>query len=123
MGQPAVLGQDIAVDEQQDVSVGRCRAEVLERVILQPLFDMDAKLEGSGNVAANRLLILRGQSAPGDNQNLRAGIEVVEEAAGFGRQRARPFGALQNIDVPISPVEGPMFPGKSFLCSKLTLMG
>ena len=33
------------------------------------------------------------------------------------------LGPLQNIDVPISPVDGPMFPGKSFLCSKLTLIG
>jgi hypothetical protein len=33
------------------------------------------------------------------------------------------FGVLQNIEVPISPVGGPRLPGKSFLCSKLTLIG
>ena len=33
------------------------------------------------------------------------------------------LGPLQNISVPISPVEGPIFPGNSFLCSKLTLIG
>ena len=33
------------------------------------------------------------------------------------------LGSLQNIAVPISPVDGPMSPGNSFLCSKLTLIG
>ena len=33
------------------------------------------------------------------------------------------LGSDQNIEVPISPVGGPMSPGKSFLCSKLTQMG
>ena len=33
------------------------------------------------------------------------------------------LGSLQNIEVPISPVDGPRLPGKSFLCSKLTLIG
>jgi len=31
------------------------------------------------------------------------------------------FRSAQNIEVPISPVWGPMFPGNSFLCSKLKL--
>ena len=33
------------------------------------------------------------------------------------------FGPLQYIIVPISPVDGPIFPGKSFLFSKFTFMG
>ena len=33
------------------------------------------------------------------------------------------LGSLQNIAVPISPVDGPMSPGNSFLCSKLTQIG
>ena len=31
------------------------------------------------------------------------------------------FRPAQNIEAPISSVEGPMFPGNSFLCSKLKL--
>jgi len=33
------------------------------------------------------------------------------------------LGSDQNMDVPISPVGGPMSPGNSFLCSKFTQMG
>jgi len=41
----------------------------------------------------------------------------------FSVEVKRRFAPLQYMAVPISPVEGPMFPGKSFLCSKFTLIG